>query len=110
MIIKQTTLDLNGPELSFTVHPQSQTVNSGDSVVFTGNAVASFPTQDPINPATNTGTIIYQWYVQGDGAPEDGQLEDGLISSLGATFTGSSSPILTVGNVTITTSNGLSFT
>ena len=109
MIIKQTTLDLNGPELSFTVQPQSQTVNSGDSVVFTGNAVASFPTQDPINPATNTGTIVYQWYVQGDGAPAGGQLSDGLISSLGATFTGSSSPILTVSNVTNPTSNGLSF-
>ena len=62
MIIKQTTLDLNGPELIFTSHPSSATINQGGSTTMTGTAVAAFSSQDPPNPATNTGSISYQWY------------------------------------------------
>ena len=36
----QTTLDLNGPFLSFTTEPDSETVNDGGSVTLTGVAAA----------------------------------------------------------------------
>lgn len=104
MINKQTTLDLNGPILSFTQQPSSTTINSGVSTTFVGIATATYPTQDPLNPAVNTGSISYQWYVDGYGA-----LSDGNISALGFSVTGSATTTLSVSNVTTPTSNNRRF-
>jgi hypothetical protein len=71
MINKQTTLDLNGPILSFVRQPTSTTVVSGASTTFVGIATATFTSQTPSNPATPTGSISYQWYNQ-NGALTDG--------------------------------------
>lgn len=67
MIGKQTTLDLNGPILSFIQQPQSVSISCenvllGSAAIFVGIATATFPQQSPENPATNTGTIAYRWY------------------------------------------------
>ena len=75
--MKQTTLDLNGPILSFVTTPvgvASTGVVSGTGsgiVTFTGIATATFPTQTPENPASNTGIITYRWYEVGVGALSD---------------------------------------
>jgi len=72
MIRKQTTLDLNGPVLSFSKQPVSiSTCNAGVAVTFVGVATATFPTQSPSNPATGSGYIEYQWYLDGYGALTD---------------------------------------
>ena len=75
---QQTTLDLNGPILSFTSQPvgvASTGVVSGTGsgiATFTGIATASFITVGPVtNPATNTGFITYRWYEVGVGALSD---------------------------------------
>jgi hypothetical protein len=82
---KQTTLDLNGPILSFIQQPQSVTLScedilSGARASFTSSAIATFPEQTPENPATNTGTIAYRWYDENgplfDNPPPEGG--DGL--------------------------------
>lgn len=104
MINKQTTLDLNGPILSFSQQPSSVTLNSGGSTTFVGIATVTYPTQDPANPAVNTGLLSYQWYVEGYGA-----LSDGSISALGMTVAGSNTTNLTVSNVTTPTSNNRRF-
>lgn len=104
MINKQTTLDLNGPILSFTQQPSSVTLSSGSSTTFVGIATAIYPTQSPTNPAVNTGSITYQWYVDGYGP-----LNDGNISSLGLSVTGSTSTTLSISNATSPTANGLRF-
>jgi hypothetical protein len=65
--ITQTTTDLNGPFLRFTSESESSTVNDGGSVTFTGIATAEFK-HNPTIPGervTNTGTIGYQWYIDG---------------------------------------------
>jgi len=108
MIIKQTTLDLNGPELSFTAHPSSVTINNGGSTTFTGTAVATFPTQDPVNPATNTGSISYQWYAI-DRSGGVTILEDGTNSSLGVTLSGTNTNTLSVTNASTPNANGVRF-
>ena len=100
MIGKQTTLDLNGPILSFTTQPQSVSVCDGGSATFIGIATAFFPTQDPPNPASNTGTLLYQWYADGFGALTDGTFQ-------GATITGSGTTTLTITNATSPIANGL---
>ena len=64
---KQTFLDLNGPNLSFTTNPSDQVGNTGDNVSFTGIATATFP-----NVADNVGSIAYQWYEVGVGKLSDG--------------------------------------
>jgi hypothetical protein len=97
MIIKQTTLDLNGPILSFIQQPQSVTINNNGSTQFTGIATATFPQQSPPNPATGTGTISYRWYESSFGI-----LSDGVNSTLGATISGSSTPTLSISNSTKT--------
>lgn len=75
---QQTTLDLNGPILSFTSQPvgvASTGVVSGTGsgiATFTGIATASFITiGSVVNPATNTGFITYRWYEVGVGALSD---------------------------------------
>jgi len=60
--MKQTTLDLNGPVLSFTTNPENVLVNNAGIATFVGIVTATFPTQIPANYATGTGSISYQWY------------------------------------------------
>jgi hypothetical protein len=102
MLSKQTTLDLNGPILSFTTQPQSVSVCDGGSATFVGIATAFFPTQDPPNPASNTGTLSYRWYADGFGSLTDGTFQ-------GATITGSGTTTLTITNAKSPTANGLGF-
>jgi len=73
---QQTTLDLNGPVLSFTTQPVGVSSagvgvgsTGGGTATFIGIATATFITVDgtPTNPATNTGSIVYQWYEEGIG-------------------------------------------
>ena len=87
--MKQTTLDLNGPILSFTTNPvgvASTGVNigstGGGTATFTGIATATFP-----NAASNTGSIAYQWYDQ-----------NGAISN-GTYVTGAATTTLTISNL-----------
>lgn len=93
-----TRLDLNGPILSIITQPVNLTSKcNGGIATFVGLATATFPTQTPINPATNTGTLSYQWYRVGTGA-----LSDGPLSSIGTTslyVSGSNTPTLTLSNV-----------
>jgi hypothetical protein len=100
MIGKQTTLDLNGPILSFVQQPQSVSVSDSGSATFVGIATATFPVQDPPNPASNTGTLLYQWYADGFGALIDGTFQ-------GASITGSGTTTLTITNAKSPTANGL---
>lgn len=62
-----TSLDINGPLLSFTTQPVGITTSTTNTAIFVGIATATFPTQTPPNPATNTGYISYQWYEVGVG-------------------------------------------
>jgi hypothetical protein len=89
MINKQTTLDLNGPILSFVQQPTSTTIANGTSATFIGIATAIFTSQTPPNPATPTGYISYQWY------DTNGPLTDGV------NVTGSATTSLTLSNNTI---------
>lgn len=59
-----TTLDLNGPSLSFTTQPTGLTTTSGLAVTFTGVATVSFPAGYAIE-----GNIAYQWYNSTDDTP-----------------------------------------
>lgn len=63
-----TSLEINGPILSFTQQPIGITTNNGGSITLVGIATATFPTQTPPNPAENSGYISYQWYEVGVGA------------------------------------------
>ena len=74
---QQTTLDLNGPVLSFTTQPVGVSSagvgvgsTGGGTATFVGIATVTFTTVDgtPTNPATNTGSINYRWYEEGVGA------------------------------------------
>lgn len=100
--MKQTTLDLNGPIISFIQQPTSIGVCNLGIATFVGVATASFPVQTPINPATNTGSLSYRWYAVGYGALSDG-------SFLGATITGSATTTLTVSGVISPTLSGINF-
>ena len=87
--MKQTTLDLNGPILSFTTNPVgvastgvSIGSTGGGTATFTGIATATFP-----NTASNTGSIAYQWYDQ-----------NGAISN-GTYVTGAATTTLTISNL-----------
>jgi hypothetical protein len=91
MIIKQTSLDLNGPILSFIQQPQSVTVDNDSTVTFTGIATATFPVSDPINPSANTGTLVYRWHAEGFGPLNNGPFR-------GATLTGTGTTTLNVSN------------
>jgi len=90
MINKQTTLDINGPVLSFSQQPVSiSTCNASVATTFVGVATATFPTQSPINPSTGSGYISYQWYLEGYGA-----LSDTVV--LGSRIVGSATTTLTI--------------
>ena len=58
-----TTLDLNGPSLSFTTQPTGVTTTIGLNVSFTGIATVTFPAGTAIE-----GNISYQWYNSTDGS------------------------------------------
>ena len=85
---KQTTLDLNGPNLSFGTQPVGVATTNGGSAIFTGIATATFNTIGIVtNTASNTGTIVYQWYDQ-----------NGAISN-GTYVTGAATTTLTLSNL-----------
>lgn len=98
MISKQTTLDLNGPILSFIQQPVSTSAVSSGTTTFIGIASAFFPTQDPPNPASNTGTLSYQWYAEGVGKLTNSSFR-------GATLSGTATTTLTISNLTSPTTN-----
>ena len=56
--MKQTTLDLNGPILSFTTNPVG-VASTGVNIGSTGGGTATFT---GIATASGTGSISYQWY------------------------------------------------
>jgi hypothetical protein len=91
MISKQTSLDLNGPILSFLQQPQSVSVCDSESATFVGIATALFPVQDPPNPSSNTGTLAYRWHAAGFGPLNNGPFR-------GATVTGTATTTLTISN------------
>lgn len=97
MMNKQTTLDLNGPILSFTENVVG-VATSGGSVTITGLATATFPTQTPTNPATNTGSIAYRWHEVGIGSLSDT-----------STISGSGTTSLTISGLTTPQGNGRQF-
>ena len=88
MIGKQTTLDLNGPILSFIQQPVGASISNNGATTLVGIATATFPTQTPANPATNSGSIGYRWYEVGFG-----QLSDGV------NIAGSATTSLTISNL-----------
>jgi hypothetical protein len=90
---KQTFLDLNGPNLSFTTNPSDQTGNTGDNVSFVGIATATFP-----NAADNEGSIAYQWYEVGVGKITDG-----------GKLAGTATTTLTLSNLVTPGDNGRQF-
>ena len=89
-----TYLDLNGPNLSFTVNPSETTNgNPNGSLSLIGIATASFP-----NVADNAGSLAYQWYEVGVGKLTDG----GRIA-------GSATTTLTISNLVTPGDNGRQF-
>ena len=101
MMKKQTSLDLNGPILSFTRQPVSVTT-SISTATFIGIATATFPSQTPTNPASSTGTINYRWHAEGVGP-----LSDGLFR--GATIAGTATTTLTLSNLKSPETNNVRF-
>lgn len=93
-----TELELNGPILSFVTQPTGVTVEHTGIATFTGIGTATFPTQDPANPALNSGSISYRWYEVGVGALSDG-----------TNVVGSATTILTLSNLVSPTDNGRQF-
>ena len=88
-----TTLDLNGPKLSFSTQPVGAAISVASGIAtFTGIATATFPSDQPTR-STNTGSIAYQWYA-GTTALVDGSLSDGT------TATGTGTTILTLSGLT----------
>ena len=93
-----TSLEINGPILSFVTQPVGITTTTANSAIFVGIATATFPTQTPPNPAQNTGYISYQWYEVGVGA---------LTNS--STISGAGTTTLTVGGLRSPNDSGRKF-
>ena len=88
-----TTLDLNGPKLSFSTQPVGAAISVASGIAtFTGIATATFPSDQPTR-STNTGSIAYRWY-SGTTALVDGTLPNGT------TATGSGTTTLTLSGLT----------
>ena len=88
-----TTLDLNGPKLSFSTQPVGAAISVASGIAtFTGIATATFPSDQPTR-STNTGSIAYRWYT-GTTALADGSLPDGT------TATGTGTTTLTLSGLT----------
>ncbi len=64
-----TTLDLNGPYLSFIEQPASEATTSGSTIELTGIATMTFV--DNSSP-DNTGIVTYKWYESGIGPLVEG--------------------------------------
>jgi len=83
-----TTLDLNGPKLSFPTQPVGAAISVASGIAtFTGIATATFPSDQPTR-STNTGSIAYKWY------------RDDVALSDGVNVTGSGTTILTLSGLT----------
>ena len=95
---RKTTLDLNGPTLSWLTEPTG--VTTCGIATYIGIATASFPVGLPASYATNTGSLSYQWYYQkplGRDGKEEGKITNGSMSGLGLTgITGAATTTLTV--------------
>ena len=108
---RTTTLDLNGPVLSWLTEPSE--VSTCGVATFTGIATATFPSQTPTNPATNTGYLSYQWHYKVGAATTTGLLYDGDIPGLGLTsVSGTGSTTLTLYGTSVTkpyTTEGINF-
>lgn len=102
MTSKQTTLDLNGPIISFLQQPQSISLCNGGTATFVGIATAFFPQQIPPNPALNTGSLSYRWYAENFGPLTDGSFK-------GATISGSGTNTLIVSNAKSPETNNIRF-
>ena len=90
----QTTLDLNGPTLSFSENPTSQNGSVGSDETFFGSVQATFPQSER---ATNTGIVSYRWY-------------EGTVPLTDSTnVTGSNTNTLTISNLSSPSDNGRSF-
>lgn len=94
-----TTLDLNGPFLRYTTQPSvSGDVSNGGSVTLVGVATADFK-HNPTIPGervTNTGSIEYQWYI------------DGSLAVDGNNISGAGTSEITISNLTNPVDNGKS--
>ena len=77
-----TNFELNGPTLSFTTQPVGVATTDGSSATFIGIATATFA-----QTASNSGSIVYQWYDQ-----------NGAISN-GTYVTGAATTTLTISNL-----------
>ncbi len=93
-----TSLEINGPILSFSQQPVGVTTNNGGSITLIGIATAQFPSQTPSNPAENSGSISYRWYEVGVGA-----------LSNSASITGTATTTLTLSNLTNPSDTGRQF-
>lgn len=93
-----TSLEINGPILSFSQQPIGVTTTNGGSITLVGIATAQFPSQTPTNPAENSGSISYQWYEVGVGA-----------LSNSATITGTATTTLTLSNLSNPVDTGRQF-
>ena len=85
-----TTLDLNGPILSFTTQPEGLYRYTTGIATFIGIATVSFPGN---SSPDNTGSISYQWYDNNDVALSDGSKYTGT-----ATTTLTINPIVSPGD------------
>jgi len=89
----QSTLDLNGPVLSFTTQPVGTSCSVASGIAtFIGIATATFPSGQT-SRSGNTGSISYQWY-KGSSALTDG-----------TNITGSGTTTLTLSGLTSPTDN-----
>jgi len=93
-----TSLEINGPTLSFIQQPVGITTNNGGSITLVGIATATFPIQNPPNPAENSGYISYRWYEVGVGA-----------LSNSSSITGTATTTLTLSNLSNPTDTGRQF-
>jgi len=88
----QSTLDLNGPVLSFSTQPVGTSCSVASGIAtFIGIATATFP-DTQTGRDTNTGTVTHQWY-SGTTALSDG-------TTSGVTITGSATTTLTLSGLT----------
>ena len=92
--MKQTTLDLNGPILSFTQNPVG-VASTGVNIGSTGGGTATFT---GIATASGTGSISYQWY----------ESDVGPLSN-GTYVTGTATTTLTITNLITPTDNNRRF-
>ena len=92
--MKQTTLDLNGPILSFTQNPVG-VASTGVSIGSTGGGTATFT---GIATASGTGSIAYQWY----------ESDVGPLSN-STNVTGTATTTLTITNLITPTDNNRRF-